>query len=104
MCCGVRVPECPPAADAWTASASAPDSAAARASAAEVTVWTTRLPAARSAETTEASGMPKVKLTTGTGSESSRATLSAQWSSSSTASAVAVSMPWIPASGAMARA
>ena len=40
ICSGVNVPECPPAAEACTARASTPASAAAFASAAEVTVCT----------------------------------------------------------------
>jgi len=100
---GVSVPECPPALAAWTTSASTPASVAARASAASVTVWTVRLPARRNRCTVAESGIPKVKLTRGTGSPVSSSTFRSQSSSSSvTGTAVrsspyGVPSPWIAA-------
>ncbi len=51
---------------------STPASVAARASAAFVTVWMTRVPRARRESMTGRGGIPNVKLTTGTGSRWSR--------------------------------
>src|SRR6478609_1318976 len=82
--CGVSVAECPPAADPWTISRSTPAPAATPASSALVTVWATALPAERNARMTSAVGTPKVKLTRGTGSASSRSSLPDQPSSSCT--------------------
>ena len=88
--CGLKVPECPPAPMACTASRSAPASAAARASRAFVTVWITALPTPCSAAMTAAPGRPKVKLTSGTGWANSTSILSRQLSSSSRGSAGSV--------------
>ena len=104
---GVSVPECPPAAADWTTSASRPASAAALASAAEVTVWTSTAPVARSAARSAAGGMPKVKLTTPTGCARSTSILSCQPSGSPGGSSTGVAgsvIPYRSASGASTRA
>jgi hypothetical protein len=70
---------------------STPAAAAASASCSDVTVCTTVVPAFCSARITSAPGRPKVKLTTGTGSDSRSSTFAPNASSSSTGSVGSVS-------------
>ncbi len=76
-----KVPRWAPASWPCTHSPSAPAATAPRASSADVTVTSTSDPSRLTSATTSGAGQPKVKLTTGTCSSASRASLSAQWSS-----------------------
>ena len=76
-----KLPRCAPASWPCTHSPSAPAATARRASSAEVTVTSTSEPCRLTSATTSLSGQPKVKLTTGTCSSASRASLSAHASS-----------------------